>query len=778
MLLLLRRLILVAALLLVAAAAVAQAQSRADMAGLYSLRASLGLRARDWPLKSDPCTSWVGVACRGGRVVGVTVAGLRRTRLGALSPRIALDGLRNLTALERFNASGFALPGQVPAWFGAALPPSLAVLDLTSAAVNGTLPADLGASGNLTEVRLAGNSISGPVPAPLLLAGGGPRVLDLSRNNFTGALPLPNASVVVAGAAIAAASSLFNISGNSLYGVAGDAIAALGRRFQVVDVSSNYLDGALNGSSDGTVLATMNCFYGVPGQRSRSDCEEFYKKQGVGLVDAPAPSPLPSPLPQPSPEVKKKHSISKNVLVGVLVAAGTLMVVFMAVLLLCLVKRRSRGRSVGRGIEPNEEGSGTRSVRRRDSTVNPVASSPSAVSPPRANGEPNKDASAIAGELSYEDLIHATGGFADDKFIKHGHSGDIYHGVLENGSHVVVKKVGSKGVNKHAAELDFYTRYSHDRIVPLLGYLSKDDEEFLAYKYIPKGDLTNALHKKSVDTPDSLPSLDWITRLKIATGVAEAMCFLHDECIPPLVHRDIQASSVLLDDKYEVRLGSMSDICVQQSGGSQNVFSRILRSSKSLDKHASGPPASCSYDVLCFGKVLLELVTGNFGISGSNDGGASEEWLSSTLSRINGGDKASIADIIDPLLVVDEDHQEEVWAVAIIAKTCLSTKPSRRPSARYVLRALENPLRVVRRQGSSRSNSARLRSSSSRSSWQSVFQGNNGHHLDRRHSMRSHGSGRGEASFSFSFKRAAMATPEVATEPAAAVVEEEDAVVV
>nr|CAB3451881.1 unnamed protein product [Digitaria exilis] len=735
MLLLLRRLILVAALLLVAAAAVAQAQSRADMAGLYSLRASLGLRARDWPLKSDPCTSWVGVACRGGRVVGVTVAGLRRTRLGALSPRIALDGLRNLTALERFNASGFALPGQVPAWFGAALPPSLAVLDLTSAAVNGTLPADLGASGNLTEVRLAGNSISGPVPAPLLLAGGGPRVLDLSRNNFTGALPLPNASVVVAGAAIAAASSLFNISGNSLYGVAGDAIAALGRRFQVVDVSSNYLDGALNGSSDGTVLATMNCFYGVPGQRSRSDCEEFYKKQGVGLVDAPAPSPLPSPLPQPSPEVKKKHSISKNVLVGVLVAAGTLMVVFMAVLLLCLVKRRSRGRSVGRGIEPNEEGSGTRSVRRRDSTVNPVASSPSAVSPPRANGEPNKDASAIAGELSYEDLIHATGGFADDKFIKHGHSGDIYHGVLENGSHVVVKKVGSKGVNKHAAELDFYTRYSHDRIVPLLGYLSKDDEEFLAYKYIPKGDLTNALHKKSVDTPDSLPSLDWITRLKIATGVAEAMCFLHDECIPPLVHR-------------------------------------------SLDKHASGPPASCSYDVLCFGKVLLELVTGNFGISGSNDGGASEEWLSSTLSRINGGDKASIADIIDPLLVVDEDHQEEVWAVAIIAKTCLSTKPSRRPSARYVLRALENPLRVVRRQGSSRSNSARLRSSSSRSSWQSVFQGNNGHHLDRRHSMRSHGSGRGEASFSFSFKRAAMATPEVATEPAAAVVEEEDAVVV
>ena len=180
----------------------------------------------------------------------------------------------------------------------------------------------------------------------------------------------------------------------------------------------------------------------------------------------------------------------------------------------------------------------------------------------------------------------------------------------------------------------------------------------------------------------------------------------------------------------------------------------------------TGPPATCSYDVLCFGKVLLELVTGNFGISGSNDA-ASEEWLASTLSKINGGDKASITSIIDPLLVVDEDHQEEVWAVAIIAKTCLSAKPSRRPSARHVLRALESPLRVVR-QGSSRSNSARLRSSSSRSSWQSVFQGNHHH--------RSHGSaGGGEGSFSFSFKRAAAAT-EVAPELAAAL--DEDAVVV
>ncbi|CAD6221393.1 unnamed protein product [Miscanthus lutarioriparius] len=735
-LLLLRWLLLLAAAV---SAAVAQAQtqplaSRTDLAALYSLRASLGLRARDWPLKADPCARWAGVDCAAGRVVGVTVAGLRRTRLAtALPPRVALEGLRNLTALARFNASG--------------------------------------------------NSLTGNIPAALLSVAG-LRVLDLSRNNLTGALPNVSVSVSLgAGDAANASLSVFNVSGNSLYGVAADAIGALRRRFQVVDVSSNYLDGAWNGS-DTRVLATTNCFYGVPGQRSRADCEGFYRKQGVHLVDAPAPSsvPLPEPPPSPSPETNKKQRISQNVLIGVLVAAGTLMALFFIALLLCLVKRRSRGTTGGRGVELNEEG--TRSSRRRDSSVNPVMSLPPAVSPGADDGP--KNAPAISGEFTYEQLVLATGGFGDGKLIKHGHSGDIYHGVLENGSHVIVKKVGAKGVNRHASELDFYTKYSHERIVPLLAHLSNDDEQFLAYKYMPKGDLTNALHKKPVDTADGLPSLDWITRLKIATGVAEAMCFLHDECSPPLVHRDIQSSSVLLDDKYEVRLGSMSDICIQQSGGSQNVFTRILRSSKSLDKHTSGPPATCSYDVLSFGKVLLELVTGNIGISGSNDA-ASEEWVSNTLNHINSGDRASIAGIIDPLLLVDEDHLEEVWAVAIIAKTCLSAKPSRRPTARYVLRALESPLRVVR-QGSSRSSSARqqLRSSSSRSSWQSVFQGNHrvqsldaaaasasasAMALDWRHSMRSHGSG-GEASFSF--KRAVPT--DAAPEPEAAL--DEDAVVV
>lgn len=171
----------------------------------------------------------------------------------------------------------------------------------------------------------------------------------------------------------------------------------------------------------------------------------------------------------------------------------------------------------------------------------------------------------------------------------------------------------------------------------------------------------------------------------------------------------------------------------------------------------TGPPASRTYDVYCFGKVLLELITGKFGVSGSNDTD-SEEWLASTLDYIETHDKESVTNIVDPSLVVDEDHLEEVWAVSIVAKTCLNPKPSRRPLARYILKALENPLGVVREELFSSPSSARLTSTSSRSSWRSAFHGHSyrysevqasGKVLTCRQSVKSEGSDEEENSFSF-----------------------------
>ncbi|KAL7235572.1 hypothetical protein ACSBR1_018961 [Camellia fascicularis] len=92
---------------------------------------SLGIRAKDWPRKTDPCSRWRGVECRTGRVVRIIVSGLRRTSAGGRNPRFAVDSLANFTLLAKFNSSGFSLPGSIPDWFDQRLS-ALQVLDFRS----------------------------------------------------------------------------------------------------------------------------------------------------------------------------------------------------------------------------------------------------------------------------------------------------------------------------------------------------------------------------------------------------------------------------------------------------------------------------------------------------------------------------------------------------------------------------------------------------------------------------------------------------------------------
>ena len=104
----------------------------------------------------------------------------------------------------------------------------------------------------------------------------------------------------------------------------------------------------------------------------------------------------------------------------------------------------------------------------------------------------------------------------------------------------MVKRTTLRVARKDAymAELDLFAKGLHERLVPFLGHcLDKEEEKVHVYRFVQNGDLSSALHKKSREEDEGLQSLDWIKRLKIATGVAEALCYLHHECSPPMVHR-------------------------------------------------------------------------------------------------------------------------------------------------------------------------------------------------------------------------------------------------
>ncbi|MQL84276.1 hypothetical protein Taro_016779 [Colocasia esculenta] len=765
-----------------------QLASVVDLAGLYSLRASLGLRSRDWPRKTDPCTAWGGVSCRGGRVVAVELAGLRRTRVASRNPRFAVDGIRNLTRLSTFNASGFALPGSIPEWFGPGLRSSLTVLDLRRCSVSGAIPSSLGTAASLTELHLSENSLTGSIPATLgnlsnlavlnlsgnSLSGSVPVslgslsnltsldlssnsltgsifpelgvlsrlrtlrfsnnslrgivppqlgdlsllvTLDLSLNNLSGSIPedlrnlqnlleldvknnflsgplpkdlfrglrqlqllilshnaftgtLPESLWALSGLRLVdvsnnnftsrlpdalgnaiTSSGVFYMSHNSYY---GSVPVRLLQRFSSVDISANYFDGQPPAGPNTTF--ELNCFSNTSNQRSLQECSAFYAQRGL-TYDAPAAATGNTTDPVGDSGGKRNWRL-KYILAGAL--GGTGLAATLAVAIACCVMRRGAivaGRREISGSAPTPAG----------------GSSPVGIS---------VKLSAVGDSFTYEQMLQATSQFSESNLIKHGHSGDLYLGTLERGAPVVVKRIDLQTVKKdsYLTELDFFAKASHTRLVPFLGHcLEKENEKLLIYKYMPNGDLFNSLHRKAVEKEESLQSLDWITRLKIAIGIAEALCYLHHECSPSFIHRTTEQST---------------------SG-------------------FASASASCPYDVYCLGKVLLALVTGELRIIGSNDA-STDEWLERTLPCITIYEKELVTKILDPSLVVDDDLLEEVWSMAIVAKSCLNPRPARRPLVRYILKALENPLKVVREENL---NSARLRTTSSRGSWNAAFFG-------------------------------------------------------
>ncbi|XP_076887578.1 putative LRR receptor-like serine/threonine-protein kinase At2g16250 [Bidens hawaiensis] len=746
--------------------------STVERTALFDLRASLGIRARYWPRKPDPCANWTGVQCRNGRVIGINLSGLRRTRVGRINPTFAVDALVNCSQLVSFNSSGFSLPGSMPDWFGLNLN-ALQVLDLTSSSVFGPIPESIGSLNRLTRLLLSGNSLTGNVPESLrqlsslselnlsvnMLTGlipssfsalGNLTHLDLSSNFLSGPIPpefgslarlsylnlsnnslasnvptqlanlsrlvnldlsfnslsgsLPSSLIINLQAIVfldvssnnltgnlpvlsTLSNATLNFSNNRFYGNLNSSVSS----FDLIDVSNNYLQG-LDVPTGNETFLSGNCFFRLPNQRSLNDCRAFYASNGLPFDGDPI-SPVQPPVR------KKDNNRLKYVLAGVF---GGLGVVIIIVIVLVLLLKTCNKRSVSQrsaNVEPVVEEGNT-----KDKSI-PV------------------DILSLTNSFKYEQMLQATSGFSDANLIKHGHSGDIFSGTLEDGFEVVIKRIDMRSSRKdcYMTELELYSKGMHTRLVPLMGHcLEHETEKLMVYKYMPNGDLSKSLFRPTSLVDNGLQSLDWITRLKIATGAAEGLAYLHHECSPPLVHRDIQASSILLDDKYDVRLGSLSEVCAQGVDNNQNVITRLLRISSNPESTPSGSaPAICAYDVYCFGKVLLELVTGKLGISSSEDSSA-KEWVDQKLTFINNYDKELVSKIVDQSLIIDEDLLDEVWAVAIVAKSCLNPKPAKRPQMAHILKALETPFRVVREEDFS---SGRLRNNSSRRLWSAALFG-------------------------------------------------------
>ncbi|KAI4978745.1 hypothetical protein ZWY2020_015498 [Hordeum vulgare] len=231
-------------------------------------------------------------------------------------------------------------------------------------------------------------------------------------------------------------------------------------------------------------------------------------------------------------------------------------------------------------------------------------------------------------------------------------------------------------------EVGLLGRLRHRNIVRLLGYMHNDADAMMLYEFMPNGSLWEALHGGAPESRTMLT--DWVSRYDVAAGVAQGLAYLHHDCHPPVLHRDIKSNNILLDADMQARVAdfglaralSRSGESVSVVAGSYGYIAPEYGYTLKVDQKS---------DIYSYGVVLMELITGRRPVDTAAFGEGQDvvAWVRDKI-RSN-----TVEDHLDPLVGAGCAHvREEMLLVLRIAVLCTAKLPRDRPSMRDVLTML------------------------------------------------------------------------------------------
>ncbi|GFY89385.1 BRI1-associated receptor kinase [Actinidia rufa] len=288
--------------------------------------------------------------------------------------------------------------------------------------------------------------------------------------------------------------------------------------------------------------------------------------------------------------------------------------------------------------------------------------------------------------FSLRELQVATDNFSNKHILGRGGFGKVYKGRLADGGLVAVKRL--KEERTQGGELQFQTEVEmismavHRNLLRLRGFCMTPTERLLVYPYMANGSVASCLRERT----ESQPPLDWPIRKRIALGSARGLAYLHDHCDPKIIHRDVKAANILLDEEFEAVVGDFglaklmdykdTHVTTAVRGTIGHIAPEYLSTGKSSEKT----------DVFGYGVMLLELITGQRAFD---------------LARLANDDDVMLLDWVKGLLkekkletLVDADLQgnyidEEVEQLIQVALLCTQGTPTERPKMSEVVRMLE-----------------------------------------------------------------------------------------
>ncbi|KAI6698442.1 hypothetical protein NL676_018561 [Syzygium grande] len=283
--------------------------------------------------------------------------------------------------------------------------------------------------------------------------------------------------------------------------------------------------------------------------------------------------------------------------------------------------------------------------------------------------------------FSYHSLRSATGNFHPSNKIGGGGFGVVYKGVLRDGTQVAIKSLSAEskqGTNEFLTEINMITNIHHPNLVKLIGCCVDGENRILVYEYLENNSLASVL----LGSKSKHVILNWPQRAAICLGTASGLAFLHEEAKPPIVHRDIKASNVLLDGNFHPKIGDFG-LAKLFPDNVTHVSTRVAGTVGYLaPEYALLGQLTRNADVYSFGILVLEIVSGR----SSSKAAFGEELMVLVEWTWKLKDEQRLLDIVDPELA--EYPEDEVLRYIKVALFCTQAVSNQRPTMKQVVEML------------------------------------------------------------------------------------------
>jgi Leucine-rich repeat (LRR) protein/tRNA A-37 threonylcarbamoyl transferase component Bud32 len=577
--------------------------------------------------------------------------------------------LSALTKLETLRMSSNRLTGPIPHELGNCK--DLLCLDLGKNLLNGSIPAEITTLNSLQSLVLGANNLTGRIPDSFTAAQDLIE-LQLGDNRLEGAIPdsLGNLQYL---------SKALNISHNRLSGQIPNSLGKL-QDLELLDLSMNSLSGPIPSQLSNMVsLLVVNISFNELSGLLPGNWPKLATKSPDGFLGNPQLCIQSDCLHRSNNQLARKLHYSKTrIIVALLVS--TLAIIVAGLCVVYYIVKRSQHLSASHA-----------SVRSLDTTEE------------------------LPEDLTYEDILRATDNWSEKYVIGRGRHGTVYRTECKLGKDWAVKTVDLSKC-KFPIEMKILNTVKHRNIVRMEGYCIRGSVGLILYEYMPEGTLFDLLHERKPRVP-----LDCMARWQIALGVAQALSYLHHDCVPMIVHRDVKSSNILMDAELVPKLtdfGMGKIVCDENADATvsaiigtlgyiapgrffhnlyHNLFDHITMATCTsgltrsvlyvYPEHGYSTRLTEKSDVYSYGVVLLELLCRKTPLDSSfGDGTDIVTWMRTNLEH---EDRCSIISLMDEEMTYwPEDEQEKALSLLDLAVSCTQVACQSRPSMREVVKML------------------------------------------------------------------------------------------